>query len=528
VGSFTAATDFLAVVIAAHRRSCESESKSLAFAWLCVCTMRHILRFALSMLVALMLIAIDATARGLQPEDWTAGLDMVVAADTNPDPRVVEINLVARIASVEIAPGQRVDAWTYDGRIPGPLIRVRVGDRLIVHFTNALAEPTTVHWHGLRVPLRMDGVPGSSQPPVKPGESFTYDFVVPDAGLFWYHPHVMSAAQVGFGLYGALLVDDPDDGVDVADELVMVLSDMALNERGALESPEAGGSIANVFGREGTHVLLNGRKPSSLLVRSGAPQRWRIVNAAKSRYFNLDLGGVMFRQIGGDGGLQEHAVDRDTLLLAPGERADVIVTPRLEAGESIVLRSVLVNRGMFTLEGRFPYDELLTLTGAAVPPYSGPAPSSVRRAIEPLPLAGATKVDLELALDQPPDAAPEYAIRGQLYSTRHKALGARIGETQVWTVTNSTKWSHPLHLHGFFFQVLDDSGAPVRPLAWKDTVDIPFEKTVRLAVRFDDREGVTGAWMVHCHILDHAENGLMGVVQVGDGATHAGHAEVSH
>jgi FtsP/CotA-like multicopper oxidase with cupredoxin domain len=405
---------------------------------------------------------------------------------------------------------------------------VHVGDRLIVHFTNTLPEPTTVHWHGLRVPLRMDGVPGVSQPPVTPGESFTYDFVVPDAGLFWYHPHVMSAAQVGFGLYGALLVDDPDDGVSVEDELVMVLSDLALNERGALESPEAGGSIGNVFGREGTYVLLNGRKQSSLQARSGAPQRWRIVNAAKSRYFNLDLGGALFRQIGGDGGLQEHAVERDTLLLAPGERADVIVTPRLEPGESIVLRSVLVNRGLFTFEGRFPYDELLTLTGANVPPYSGAPPPSVRRAIEPLSLADATSVDLELALDQPADAAPEYSFRGRQYSAKHKALGARIGETQLWTVTNSTKWSHPLHLHGFFFQVLDDAGVPVHPLAWKDTVDIPFEKTVRLAVRFDDREGVKGAWMLHCHILDHAEAGLMGVVQVGDGAVHAGQHEALH
>jgi FtsP/CotA-like multicopper oxidase with cupredoxin domain len=339
---------------------------------------------------------------------------------------------------------------------------------------------------------------------------------------------VMSAAQVGFGLYGALLVEDPTDGVSVEDELVMVLSDIALNERGALESAEAGGSIANVFGREGPHVLLNGRKESMLQVRSGAPQRWRIVNAAKSRYFNLDLGGVMFRQIGGDGGLQEYASERDMLLLAPGERADVIVTPQLKSGESIVLRSVLVNRGLFTIEGRFPYDELLTLTGANVAPYSGPAPPAVRRTIEPLALAGATKVDLELALDQPPDAVPEYSIRGQLYSARHKTLGARIGETQVWTVTNSTKWSHPLHLHGFFFQVLDDNGVPVRPLAWKDTVDIPFEKTVRLAVRFDDREGVTGAWMLHCHVLDHAEAGLMGSVQVGSGESHAGQHEMVH
>jgi FtsP/CotA-like multicopper oxidase with cupredoxin domain len=408
------------------------------------------------MLLVGALAASDAAAHSLQPEGWDAGLELAAATDTNPDPRVVEITLDARIARVEIAPGQTVDAWTYGGRIPGPLIRVRVGDRLVVHFTNHLPEPTTVHWHGLRVPLRMDGVPGVSQPPVSPGASFTYDFVVPDSGLFWYHPHVMSAAQVGFGLYGALLVEDPDDGVSVADQLVMVLSDLALNERGALESPEAGGSIANVFGREGTHVLLNGRKQSSLRVRSGAPQRWRIVNAAKSRYFNLDLGGMMFTQIGGDGGLQEFAVERDTLLLAPGERADVIVTPRLEAGESIVLRSVLVNRGLFTLEGRFPYDNLLTLTGSNLPPHSAPPPPAVRRAMEPLPLDGATKVDLELALDQPPDEVPEYSIRGKLYSARHRALGARVGETQVWTVTNSTKWSHPLHLHGFFFQVLDD------------------------------------------------------------------------
>jgi FtsP/CotA-like multicopper oxidase with cupredoxin domain len=486
------------------------------------------LRVALFASLVWLLVAGDATARGVQPEGWDASLQLAAAADLNPDSHIVEINLEARIARIEVAPGQSVDAWTYNGGVPGPLIRVRVGDRLIVHFTNALPSPTTVHWHGLRVPIGMDGVPDISQPPVKTGESFTYDFVVPDAGLFWYHPHVMSAAQVGFGLYGALLVDDPEEQIGVADELVMVLSDMALNDRGALESPQAGGSIANVFGREGTHVLLNGRKQPSLLVRSGAPQRWRIVNAAKSRYFNLDLGGLTFRQIGGDGGLQEYASDRDTLMLAPGERADVLVTPRLAPGETLVLRSVLFNRGLFTIEGRFPYDDLLTITGAEVEPYSGPAPGEVRRRIEPLAQSGATKVDLELTLDQPPDAVPEYGIRGPLYSARHKSLAARIGETQVWTVTNSTKWSHPLHLHGFFFQVLDDSGAPARPIAWKDTVDIPFERTVRLIVRFDDREGVSGAWMLHCHILDHAEAGLMGVVNVGDGTTSSARHGVNH
>src|SRR5687768_3314211 len=143
-----------------------------------------------------------AASNGLQPLGWSANLKLPELVDLSPDPQVLEINLEARLAQVEYAPGQQVEAWTYNGGIPGPLIRLSVGDRLIVHFTNRLPQSTTVHWHGLRVPIQMDGVPDISQPEVKTGESFTYDFVVPDAGLFWYHPHVASAAQVGFGLYG--------------------------------------------------------------------------------------------------------------------------------------------------------------------------------------------------------------------------------------------------------------------------------------------------------------------------------------
>src|SRR6187431_1134304 len=163
---------------------------------------------AAALLMALSLNVPSAYA-GHQPEGWDTDLRLPEAVDRNPDPRIVEINLDARLASVEIAPGVTVNAWTYDGGVPGPLIRVRVGDRLVVRFTNHLPQPTTVHWHGIRVPIQMDGVPGVSQPEVKTGETFVYDFTVPDAGLYWYHPHVMSAAQVGFGLYGALLVEDP-------------------------------------------------------------------------------------------------------------------------------------------------------------------------------------------------------------------------------------------------------------------------------------------------------------------------------
>ena len=246
-----------------------------------------------------------------------------------PDPGIVEIEMEAQVATVEIAPGLEVEAWTYNGLIPGPLVRVNVGNRLIVHFTNRLPVPSTIHWHGLRIPIEMDGVPGYSQPAVEPGESFTYDFIVPDAGIYWYHPHVMSAAQVGFGLSGAFLVEDPDEDVGVSDDLVILLSDIDLTEDGVLQPADTGGSTAMAFGREGNHVLVNGRKTPSLDARSGAPQRWRVVNAAKSRYFKLDLGeGHRFMKIGGDGGLLEYPVEQDFLVLGAGERADVIVTPR--------------------------------------------------------------------------------------------------------------------------------------------------------------------------------------------------------
>ena len=141
---------------------------------------------------------------------------MSEAVDVNDDPRIVEIILEARVDTVKIAPGVDIDAWTYNGTIPGPLIRARVGDRVIVHYTNNLPRPSTVHWHGIRVPIEMDGVLGYSQPPVEVGGTFTYDFIVPDAGTFWYHPHVMSATQVGFGLYGSFVVDDPEDDSTVA------------------------------------------------------------------------------------------------------------------------------------------------------------------------------------------------------------------------------------------------------------------------------------------------------------------------
>jgi FtsP/CotA-like multicopper oxidase with cupredoxin domain len=447
------------------------------------------------------------------PGETNGSLATVV--DQNPDPHILEFDFDAHVANIEYAPGETIDAFTYNGVLPGPLIRAKVGDRVIVHFSNHLPQPTTVHWHGLRVPIEMDGVPGVSQDEVKPGEAFTYDFILRDAGLYWYHPHVMSAAQVGFGLYGAILVDDPNDGVVKPDgskfrERVLVISDIAIDLPGMFEDPESGGSGGMAFGRDGNHLLVNGRVMPNFSGRAGETERWRVVNTAKSRYFEIDLGSGKFTLIGVDGGLQEFPTEHDTLVLAPGERADVLVRPPGKTGETLVARALLYNRGYGSIEARMPVEDLFAIQYSDEPESAAVALPKVKRNIKPISTVGASHTNLDLVIFQHPDKSFEYAINNIPFLKDHD-LQAKVGETQIWTVNNKTKWSHPFHLHGFFFQELDENEQPVHPIAWKDTIDVPFEKTTKIIVKFDDRPGM---WMTHCHILDHADGGLMGMVHL--------------
>jgi len=471
------------------------------------------------LITALVLFAAAADAQTLQPEGWDKNVKLPEAVDTNPDPAIVEIALEARVAPLEITPGVRTDVWTYNGGLPGPLIHARRGDRLIVHFTNRLPQSSTVHWHGVQVPIEMDGVPGASQPPVEPGGSFTYDFIVPDAGLFWYHPHVMSAAQVGFGLYGPLLVDDPDDPVKSVDELVMVLSDIALDDDGTMQSADSGGILGALLGREGSHVLVNGRVRPTLTIRDGGVQRWRIVNAAKSRYFELVLGdGQPFELIGVDGGQMEYSQKKFTIVLGPGERADVLVAPKLD-GKSLTLISTPFNRGFGSTEFRSAED-LIVFEPSNLPAVATAELQKVTRDIPPMSAVGATPIKLDLVMTKE-QGLSGFALEGGPF-WRKSSLRAAVGETQLWTITNKAIWAHPIHLHGYFFQEVDEKGVPVSPRAWKDTIHVPVDGTRRFLVKFDR----PGSWMFHCHILDHAEAGLMSTVDVGDAA--ATHGEHTH
>jgi FtsP/CotA-like multicopper oxidase with cupredoxin domain len=431
--------------------------------------------------------------------------------DLDPDPNVLEFDLEAAVSEVEFSPGVRTAVYTYNGSLPGPLIRARRGERVIAHFTNSLSESTSIHWHGMRVPNGMDGVPVTGESEVLPGGQFDYDFVVPDAGTFWYHPHFQAAEQTGDGLYAPYIVEDPDEPEGLGEEHVLVLSDVSVGPDGVLLPPDAGGDSATLVGREGNLVLVNGRvAPVTLRARAGARQRFRVINAARSRYFELELPGHELTRIGGDGGLLEAPEVVSSVLVAPAERADIVVEPG--AGSSsvpadVTLRSLPYARGPGASGSE---SDLVRIQFTSEEPVVAPPLPPLHRDIPALDTSQATAVDLALTMDVADDGSVTMGMNGVPFWDA-PPLHASIGERQVWTLRNTASWAHPFHLHGFFFQVLDVNGVPPAVREWKDTVNLPVEGVLRFVVDFDDRPGM---WMFHCHILDHAEAGMMGMLEL--------------
>jgi FtsP/CotA-like multicopper oxidase with cupredoxin domain len=200
------------------------------------------------------------------------------------------------------------------------------------------------------------------------------------------------------------------------------------------------------------------------------------------------------------------AIERPTM--TPGERMDLIVVPRGEPGSELVVRWIASDRGFGSTYNR-PPEDLFVVKLEGSPVESPPMPA-IQRAIAPLSVDGASAVDIQLT--QQPGSPLALGINGVAFKDA-EPLMAYVGDTQVWTVTNTIDFAHPFHLHGFFFQVLSPEGtiAPLDQLEWKDTINVPVDGTTRFVVRYDDRPGM---WMFHCHILDHADAGMMGTLHV--------------
>src|SRR5690242_4883242 len=260
-------------------------------------------------------------------------------AQPAPGGRVVAVDLEARETEWELVPGRKTRVWGYNGQVPGPVIEANVGDVLEVRLTNSLSEPTTIHWHGLRLPAAMDGTE-NVQNPIRPGETFTYRFLLRDAGTFWYHPHSNETVQMERGLYGALVVRGADEPVLDA-ERVLVLDDVALDRRGQIKP--LGGWIENHDGRQGSTLLVNGRATPELTIAAGQVERWRIINAASARYVRLSIGGRPFTLLGTDGGLIRAPVAMTEVLLAPADRVELAVGPFSE-GDCLAIQTLSYNR----------------------------------------------------------------------------------------------------------------------------------------------------------------------------------------
>lgn len=459
-----------------------------------------------------------------QPKGWADQLAMSVAEDLNPHPDIIEIELEARVTDLEIIPGKATPVWTYNGVLPGPHIRAKIGDKIIVRFKNSLPEATSIHWHGVRLPNEMDGVPGLTQPPIEPGGEFIYAFEARDAGTFWYHPHINSAAQVGWGLYGSLVIEDPSDPEVFGDDLVLVFSDMGLDEEGQFIPEDTGGEFGDLFGREGNILLVNGKVRPQLKVRKGKQQRWRIINAARARYYTIRLPEHTFVKLGGDSGLAERSEEVARIILVPGERIDLVFTPSDEPGASRWMQWIPTERGFGSVFNRPRENMLEIITVDEHPVLPEPIPVALRDDIEPIDLTDAKELTLDLTIETARTSRTREIVMGinGIPYWESEPIEARLGETHIWNIVNDTAFAHPFHLHGYFFQVLDED----RILQWKDTVDVPAESSLRIAVRFDERPGM---WMYHCHILDHADSGMMGHLWVAaDGETQPPHIELIH
>ncbi|MCA1337911.1 multicopper oxidase family protein [Pseudooceanicola marinus] len=428
-------------------------------------------------------------------------------------------------------PHPETPAWCYNGQVPGPELRVRQGERLRIDVMNGLAEDSTVHWHGLRVPNAMDGVPHLTQTPIAPGETFTYEFEAVDAGTFWYHPHQRSFEQVGRGLYGPLIIEEPN-APQVDRDITWILDDWRLT-RDATISDDFGATMdMSHAGRLGNTVTINGQIPETFAVRRGERIRLRLINAANARIFALDFGDHEPRVIALDGQpVAPHAAPGGRVLLGPAMRADVILDCTGASGSRVQLVDRAYRDNEYRLldivyEGA-PLRDAPPDWDIALPDNSLPEPdmASARRH-EVLFTGGMMGAMVERDMGLSPSGG---MMGGGMMGMRHDGRGiwfvtgkAAEGHmldpfltlerdaSHVIQMTNATAFHHPIHLHGHSFRVITRDGAPTEHREWQDTVLMAPRERVEIAFVADN----PGDWMFHCHILEHQAAGMMGVIRV--------------
>jgi FtsP/CotA-like multicopper oxidase with cupredoxin domain len=398
-----------------------------------------------------------------------------------------------------------IKAWGFNQTVPGPLIKAKKGDTLAITVKNELPEATVVHWHGIRLPASMDGT-GEVQKPIQPGESFTYQFEVPDAGTFWYHSHQNETEQMERGLYGSLVVEEESRLVVDADRVLMI-DDMKLAKDHSFKKGNFVGRWKERHdGREGDTLLINGKENYSIEMHEGQRERWRIINASSARYIRFSLSGKSFTLVGTDGGLIETPIELKEILLTPGERIDIIAGP-FNNGELFYIESLPYNRMTFLKAKHNVFATVIVKEAKASVAY-------VPARLSEIKMLASKEAEVTRKVNFSVGASWKHGIDFLVNSDMHtNDAPVHVGELQVWEVSNTSLMDHPFHLHGFFFQVIEQNGKTPEYKSWKDTYNLKPKSKVKIAWIPDNRPG---RWMYHCHILEHHEAGMMAHFEVID------------
>ena len=430
---------------------------------------------------------------------------------------------------LRIAPGRQslvgagnpdTAVWTYNGAVPGPELRFRQGERLRIEVENALPAETTVHWHGVRVPNPMDGVPGLTQKPIAAhGGRFHYEFELPDAGTYWYHPHLGSPEQVGRGLYGPLIVDEAEPPA-VDRDVTWMLGDWRLDREARIVEDFGNFMDASHAGRIGNTVTVNGAIRESFELRAGERIRLRLVNAANARIFALEFRGHEPLVIALDGQpVEPHRPDNGRVVLGPSMRADILLDATGDPGGSYqVVDDFYQRRAYRLLDLRYEKNRARGKAGAS-PPKLAPNPLS-----EPH-LAKSERHRVEFGggmMGNMPGGMGmmggkhrmAWTVNGEaMPDTGHAhepILKLALGRSYRLELVNDTQWHHPIHLHGHVFRLISRDGKPARHREWLDTVLLDPRTRAEIALVADN----PGDWMLHCHVLEHQASGMMAVVRV--------------
>lgn len=414
------------------------------------------------------------------------------------------------------------DVWCYDGTVPGPVIRARQGEPIRIVVENRLGEGTTVHWHGIRLPIAMDGVPGISQPLIAPGERFTYEFTPPDAGTFWYHPHADSLQQLGRGMAGALIVDEPDP-MPVDRDVLWVLTDWRLTEDAQIASGFGNGMDAAMSGRVGNTVTVNGTVSDGEPVRAGERIRLRLVNSSLARIMALRFEDHRPLIIAIDGQpCDPLEPEAGRLLLGPAMRVDLMLDMQGEPGRRYRVIDDFYDGLEYWLT-KLAYDDKPRLrTRPLDPPLALP-----RNPVPEPDLRTAQRHELRLqggmmgggammgmgglsAMSHGAWAINGHSMTGDGQAGMAPLLTLQLGRSYVLTLRNDTAWWHPMHLHGHSFRVLSRTGRPVGHWQWADTVLVPPKEAIDIAFVADN----PGNWMLHCHVTDHQVSGMMAILRI--------------